>query len=190
MLKGQEIDLPKHIIEGCVNGDRRSQEALYKKCFGFGMSICLRHCKTKEEALEVLNDGFLKIFNKIHLYNSHLSFKNWAKKILVNTSIDHYRKESKHYHNQDIDSVYDGYIEQESPIEKLQYQDLIELIQKLPAAYRITFNLYVIDGYTHEQIANKLKISIGTSKSNVSRAREMIKGWLINNKKTDKKSIL
>ncbi len=190
MPKSQEIDLPIHIYEGCVKGDRKSQEVLYKKFFGFGMAICLRHCKTKEEALEVLNDGFLKIFNKIHLFDPKLSFKNWSKKIIVNTAIDHYRKELKHYNNQDIDTAYESFIVQESPIDQLQYQELIKLTQKLPNAYRITFNLYVIDGYTHEQIAKKLGISIGTSKSNVSRARDLIKEWLGNKKNLSKKSIL
>lgn len=149
------------------------------------MSICLRYAKSKMEAQEILNDSFLKVFIKIEKYNVEKSFKGWLRRILINTALDNYRKYSKHYYLQNINSIPDV---QDSNVDvqaELAYEDLLAIIQQLSPAYRTIFNLYVIDGFKHEEIAEKLNISVGTSKSNLSKARENIRILI---KKNDQES--
>ena len=150
--------------------DRESQRKLYKLFYGYAMSICLRYSQTREEATEVLNDGFLKVFTKVKKYNPEKSFKGWLRRIMINTALDNYRHNLKHYYAQDVtelepDTLY------ENVEARMGYEDLIRLVQELSPAYRTVFNLYVIDGYTHEEIAQMLTISVGASKSNLFKAR-------------------
>ena len=124
--------------------------------------------------MEILNDGFVKIFSKLDRYSTGLSFKGWLRKVMINSAIDYYRRNEKHYHSLDI-----SYIQAESGadsiIDKLSEQEIIAAIQRLPASYRMVFNLYVIEGYKHEEISNQLNISVGTSKSNLSIARNKLR---------------
>lgn len=168
----------RHLLDGCLKSDRKSQELLYKQYFGFAMNICLRYSKTKDEALEVLNDAFLKVFLKINTYDFTRPFNVWLKRIVVNTAIDAYRSQNKHYHHLDIESVFSFPNEEVSPLQKMSYDELILVTKKLPKNYQINFNLYVVEGYSHEEIAKLMNISVGTSKSNLSRAREMLRGFL------------
>jgi RNA polymerase sigma-70 factor (ECF subfamily) len=153
---------------------------LYQHFYGYAMSVCLRYCKSRDEALEILNDGFLKVFTRIGKYDQEKSFKGWIRKIMINTALDHYRKHRKHYETKstDIQNLTDlSY--NENALNCLAYEDLLNMVQKLSPAYRTVFNLHAIDGYTHEEIAEMLEISAGTSKSNLFKARanlqEMIK---------------
>jgi RNA polymerase sigma factor (sigma-70 family) len=164
-----------NLIKSCVDGDLAAQKKLYKDYYGFGMSISLRYCKTKEEAEEILNNTFLKVFKNIEKYNPSLSFKNWFKRILINTSIDFYRSHQKHYNHQDIDTAYALKSNLQDGEGDLAQQDLMEVVHSLPMAYRTNFCLFAIDGYSHDEISKQLDISIGTSKSNVSRARKMLR---------------
>lgn len=149
------------------------------------MSICLRYAKSKMEAQEILNDSFLKVFIKIEKYNVEKSFKGWLRRILINTALDNYRKYSKHYYLQNINSIPDVQDNNVDVQAELAYEDLLAIIQQLSPAYRTIFNLYVIDGFKHEEIAEKLNISVGTSKSNLSKARENIRILI---KKNDQES--
>lgn len=134
----------------------------------------MRYAKSKMEAQEILNDGFLKVFMKIEKYDVEKSFKGWLRRILINTALDNYRKYSKHYYLQDITSIPD--VQDNTDVQaQLAYEDLLAIIQQLSPAYRTIFNLHVIDGFKHEEIAEKLNISVGTSKSNLSKARENIR---------------
>ncbi len=155
--------------------ERKSQEQLYKAFFGFAMAICQRYCRTQDEAREVLNDGFLKVFNKIESYDSSMSFRAWLKRILINTAIDNYRAQSRHYNHYDLDRVMTHAREEETPLDRISHEELLKKVQLLPPAYKLCFNLFVIDGLTHEEISRKLGISVGTSKSNVTRARELLR---------------
>lgn len=175
MKEGHVSDISPDILKGCEARDRKSQEQLYRAFYGFAMGVCLRYCKTGEEAREVLNDGFLKVFNKIESYDPSLSFRAWFKRILINTSIDHYRANSKHYQHYDLDTVTGHYQEEETPLDKISHEELLKKVQLLPPAYKMAFNLFVIDGLTHDEISKKLGISVGTSKSNVTRAREFLR---------------
>lgn len=169
------------LIQACVKGDKNSQKALYKSFYGYAMSICLRYCMNREEAAEVMNDGFMKVFTKLNKYHPARSFKGWLRKIMINTALDNYRHNLKHYYQQDIEALPDISITG-NVLADMAYDDIVRLVQKLSPAYRTVFNLYVMDGYTHEEIAEILDISIGTSKSNLSKARENLRSLLKKNK--------
>jgi RNA polymerase sigma-70 factor (ECF subfamily) len=157
--------------------ERDAQKGLYQLFYGYAMSICLRYSRTKEEAVEILNDGFMKVFTKIGKYDSSRSFKGWLRRILINTAVDAYRQNHKHYFAEDI-SILEHQEVAGNVLDQMNYEVLIQLIQKLSPAYRTVFNLYVIDGFTHEEIADQLHISVGTSKSNLSKARANLQGHI------------
>lgn len=138
----------------------------------------MRYSRTREEAVEVLNDGFVKIFSKLHLYSPGLSFKGWIRKVMINSAIDCFRRNEKHYHSLDISHGHYA-PSAESVIDQLSEREIISAIQLLPASYRMVFNLYVIEGYKHEEIANQLNISVGTAKSNLAMARNKLRRILL-----------
>ncbi|AOM79544.1 RNA polymerase sigma factor [Pedobacter steynii] len=163
----------QEIIKGCIRKDRSSQYLLYKEFYGYCMGICKRYAINDVDAAEVLNTAFLKVFNHIEKYDANKPFKAWMAKIMANTAIDHYRAKLKFSMHDDINEY--GHIGQGAAVyDQLAYDDLLSLIQTLSPAYRIVFNLYAIDGYSHEEIAETLNISVGTSKSNLSRARQKL----------------
>lgn len=166
--------LPEQLRLDCIRGDAGSQKKLYYNFYGFAMGICLRYAKDKDEALEMLNDGFYKVLTKLDQYDPAKPFLPWLARIMTNTSIDHYRTELKHQLSTDITDLE---IQNEDPDiqSKLNYDDLIKIIQTLPAGCRTVFNLFAIDGYTHEEIAGELGISVGTSKSNLFKARQKLR---------------
>ncbi len=166
------------LLEGCRKGDRLSQEMLYRQFYGFAMGICLRYTHSRDEAREVINDGFMKVFLKVELYDPARPFKSWLGRIMVNTALDHYRQQVKHYHHEGLEGASEEVSTRETATSQLSYDELIVLVQRLPPSYRVVFNLYALDGYTHEEIAEQLNISAGTSKSNLSRAREHLRSWL------------
>lgn len=144
------------------------------------MAICDRYTNNEEDAIEILNDGFLKVFNEIYRFQPAYtdvisSFKGWLRKIMVYTSIDHFRKYHKHKMVTDLENVvYQITSEDEDAVDKLSYDEIIRAIQGLTPAYRTIFNLFVIEGLSHDEIAQKLEISTGTSKSNLSKARKQL----------------
>jgi RNA polymerase sigma factor (sigma-70 family) len=162
------------LLSGCLKGDREAQRKLYKLFFGYAMSICLRYSKDAEEAREVLNDGFLKVFTKLDHYDPQRSLKGWIRRIMINTALDNYRHNLKHYYLLDIKTA-EPAAEPFDVLQQINYDYLVRLVQKLSPAYRTVFSLHVIDGHTHEEIAEMLGISIGTSKSNLSKARAHLK---------------
>lgn len=164
-----------NLIERCKNGDRAAQKKLYQDHYGMAMGICLRYCQTREEALEVLNDGFMKVFKNLHKFKPSLSFKSWLKRILINTSIDFYRNQQKHYYHQDISSAYTESSNTPAPDSNLRTGELMQLLKELPNSYRIAFTMFAIEGYSHQEVAESMNISVGTSKSNVSRARDILR---------------
>ena len=167
-------------VEACALNNRESQRILYSSFYGYAMAICDRYAKKQEDAVEILNDGFLKIFKEIHHYKPAYtdvvsSFKGWLRKIMVYTAIDHFRKNQKHQLVTQLDNVvYQVETIQEDAIDKLSYEEIIRAIQGLSPGYRTVFNLFIIEGLSHDEIAGKLGISTGTSKSNLSKARRQL----------------
>lgn len=144
------------------------------------MAICDRYAGTQDDALEIMNDGFLKVFREIHKYQPAYademgSFKGWMRKIMVFTAIDHFRKYRKHRMVAELDNVvFQLPAVNESAIDKISHEEIIRAIQELTPGYRTVLNLYIIEGLTHEEISNKLGISEGTSKSNLAKARKQL----------------
>jgi RNA polymerase sigma factor (sigma-70 family) len=171
------------LIEGCKKQSRESQKKLYENFYGFSMRICLRYSFHEEDAIEILNDGFMKVFGKIDKFDPALSFQGWLRKIMVNTAIDYYRKNKKYQKNKPLEDLNGDEQESiseinDSIISKMSYVEIIGLVQQLSPSYRAVFNMYVIDGYTHKEIGERLKITEGASKSNLSKARERLRQLL------------
>jgi RNA polymerase sigma-70 factor (ECF subfamily) len=166
------------LIGGCIRKERGSQKMLYKAFYGFSMGICLRYANNRDEAAEVMNQGFFKVFTRIETYDTSRPFKAWLGRIMMNVSIDYYRANLKMAYAEDLDKA-ENMSNDELPDQKLNYEDLLAMVQKLPNAYRTVFNLYAIDGYTHEEIGELLHISSGTSKSNLHKARQKLKQMIL-----------
>ncbi len=170
----------KQLIEGCSAGKRRYQNRLYSRYSRQLMAICLRFAKNRTDAEDILQEGFVKIFSKIDDYKFEGSFEGWLKRIVINTAITHYTKNKKNDVQTDIDDLEDR-IAGDAPsyheTEKGHSREkaLMKLIQELPEGYRMVFNLYVFEGYTHAEIAELLDVSENTSKSQLSKARKYLR---------------
>src|ERR1700753_1511104 len=167
------------LIGGCIKQERGSQKMLYKAFYGFAMGICLRYANNREEASEVMNQGFFKVFTRIETYDISRPFKAWLGRIMTNVSIDYYRANLKMAYTDDLDKaehISDGDLTDK----KLHYEDLLRMVQQLPPAYRTVFNLFAIEGYSHEEIGEMLHINPGTSKSNLHKARQKLKQMILN----------
>lgn len=163
------------LVKGCAGGDRRSQEILYKRYFSFAMSICIRYTRDENEAMEIVNDSYMKVLESLSDYDSSRPFKPWFGKVLVNTAIDNYRKNLKHNDNLSINAVTETG-EQEPDIEaELSVNDILELYRHLPENYKLTFNLFEIEGYSHEEIGRMMGVTASTSRSNLARAKKMLR---------------
>lgn len=164
----------KKLIRGCVKGDLKSQEKLYRILAPKLFAVSLKYCRNREEAEDNLHDTFLVLFEKIGQYKFQGSFEGWAKRIAINTALQQYRKQEV-YAIADYNLPESSDEEEVTIDEELSMDFLLRCIQSLPDRYRLVFNLYVMDQYSHREIAELLKISIGTSKSNLSRARQLLK---------------
>jgi RNA polymerase sigma factor (sigma-70 family) len=166
------MDGIKQMIEGCVRQEKRWQDMLYKKFSSLLYGICLRYAKNKMEAQDVLQEVFVKVYNNIHTYHHDGSFEGWLRRIAVNTSITHYRRNLKHAYQDDIDEVV---MRNEEPVGvadlEFTQEEMMSCIAKLPVGYKTVFNLYVIEGFMHKEIADMLEIDVNTSKSQLSRAK-------------------
>lgn len=163
----------KKLIIKCKRQDVQAQGDLYKQYSSSLFSLCLKYSKNYAEAQDNLQDSFLTIFKKIEQYNNKGSFEGWMKRIVINTALQRYRKESVLDVIKD-DNIVEIAVEIETE-EDVSLSFLLDIIQQLPDRYRLVFNLYVLDGYSHKEIADMLNISVGTSKSNLSRARIILK---------------
>jgi len=167
----------KQLIENCKNNDTQAQSELYKLFSSKLFSVCLKYSRNTAEAEDNLQDAFLTIFEKIKQFKHKGSFEGWLKRITVNTVLQRYRKEK----------VFDIITDEIADDNNLDIEDndvsidyLLKIIQELPDRYRLVFNLYVLDGYSHNDIAQMLEINIGTSKSNLARARQILKKTIEN----------
>ena len=174
------------LLAACQRQDRVAQRRLYGQFHGFAMGICLRYARDRDQALEAANDGFLKVFRDLYRFDATRhpedvagSFRGWLKRIMIHTAIDHYRANERHQHQQELDDATLNQADQgATPLDTLSYDELLALVQRLPPAYRAVFNLNVIDGFGHEEIAEQLHISVGTSKSNLFKARAHLRAML------------
>ena len=166
------------LLEGCKRGERKAQESLYKTMASRMMAVCLRYAKDTFEAEDILQMGFVKVFQKVSEFRGEGSFEGWIRRIMVNTAIESYRKNLRSLNVGDIDEVYDQ-PQNTFDMSGLELKDLLNLVQELSNGYRMVFNMYVIEGYSHKEIAEQLGITEGASKSQLSRARAILKDKII-----------
>ncbi|MFC0774587.1 MULTISPECIES: RNA polymerase sigma factor [Terrimonas] len=177
MLSEQELEIH---IRGCTLNKRESQKKIYSSFYGYAMSICHRYTNHEEDATEILNDGFLKVFVEIYRFkpaytDTVSSFKGWLRKIMIYTAIDHFRKNHKHQMTSELNESYMHLpATDEDSFSKIAYEEIINAIKRLTPGYRTVLNLFIIEGFSHEEIANQLGISVGTSKSNLAKARKQL----------------
>jgi len=162
-------------IKGSLAGNAMAQRMLYRRLAGKMLLVCMRYMKNKTEAEDVLQEGFMLVFQKLDQYNGSGSFEGWIRKIMVNKSLEHLRKSVYLYPMKDLSGINDYAISTEDVFGNIASKDLLRMIQELPPAYRTIFNLYVFEGLKHKEIAEMLGISEGTSKSNLSDARKLLK---------------
>jgi RNA polymerase sigma-70 factor (ECF subfamily) len=179
------------LIDGCLKGDRRSQQAVHKLYYGKMKAVCMRYTRDYDQANDVLQEGFLKIFNNLEKFTGVGTFEGWMRRIMVNLSIDRFRKLKHDFillsepddierYGDDTEEVLDE-IDELEEIYSITPEQIIDAMQQLTPAYRTVFNLYVYEDYTHQDIAEALGISVGTSKSNYAKAKKNMKKLLLKN---------
>lgn len=178
--------LYNELIEGCKNNNREAQYKLYSLLSGKMFAVCLRYAKHREAAEDLLQEGFVKVYTNIDKFRGDGSFEGWIRRIIVNTAVEHYRKSAKMYPVVDVDEVYTD-ISEGNVSDSLELEDIMNCINKLSHGYKTIFNLYVVEGYSHKEIAEMLDISEGTSKSQLARARYLLMD-MINKSEIVKKS--
>ncbi len=163
----------EQIIEGCIAGERRIQKLLYDRYSPTMLGICMRYSKSQDEAQDIMQDGFVKVFTNIESFRKQGSFEGWIKRIMVNTALNHYHKNQKNMHHNIDDIKESKIIVDNEPEKKLPYtqMEMLQAIRSLPEGYSIVFNLYVFEKFKHREIAEQLNISVNTSKSQLSKAR-------------------
>lgn len=178
LLSAEWID--KNVLEGCIKNDRKAQELFYKQFYGPMVSLCLRYTRNEEDALEVLHNGFLKVFKHLGTYDaSKASLYTWVKTIMVNSAIDFIRARQKFKNQVELKENHDTGSTDNDALQRMSSAEVLQLVQKLPTATQTVFNLYVIEGYNHREIGDILGISDGTSKWHLSEARRQLKQLLL-----------
>ncbi len=172
------------IVDGCIKGKRKHQKQLFEMFYGKMMAVCMRYAKDQDEAQDMVQIGFIKIFKKLDVYNFEGSLEGWIRRIMVNTAIDQIRKNKRDPFSIEDDQRVQN-IEEDVPFSeeddydtKIQAEAAIQAISRLSPAYRTVFNMYVMEGFTHKEIADYLGISEGTSKSNLAKAKQKLRAEL------------
>lgn len=175
----------KEIVDGCIRGKRKFQKRLFEKYYGKMMAICYRYAKDSDEAQDMVQNGFIKVFKKLDVYNFEGSLEGWIRRIMVNTAIDQIRKNKRNpfliedeERVQNVEEDVPFSVEEDEYYTKLKAETAIKAISDLSPAYRMVFNMYVIEGFTHKEIAEYLGISEGTSKSNLAKAKQKLRTQL------------
>ena len=162
------------LIEGCLANNRKAQEGLYRRFYHFAMTIALRYARDEMDAADIMSHAFVKIFKSMHSFDSSKgSLHAWIKRIVVNEGLDHIKSRSRFPSDLELETVEEPNISS-SAIEKMNADEIMQLVQKLPPATHAVFILYAVEGYNHREIAAKLKISEGTSKWHLSEARKTL----------------
>ena len=163
------------LLKGCKKGKPKSQEALYRRFASAMYGICLQYASSEEDAQDIMQDGFVKVFRKLDQVNNPAAFPGWIRRVMINTALEKYRSQVILQRMDDVQEEADEALD-DGIFDNLTCQELVKLIQTLSPRYRMVFNLYAIEGYSHQEISEELGISVGTSKSNLSRARAILQG--------------
>lgn len=171
------------IIVGCLDGKRKAFSMLFNNYAPVMLGVCMRYCKNRIDAEDVMQDGFIKVFGQIHKFRREGSFEGWIKRIMINAAIDNYQSNLKHAFHEDVTEITKtaaivDYQEEDDDIPeelKIPHEKLMEMIQELPDGYRVVFNLYAIENFNHKDIASMLAISENTSKTQLLKARKALR---------------
>lgn len=166
--------LYRRLIDGCLLNKRHCQRQLYEILSGKMYAVCMRYCSNQDTAQDILQEGWIKVFSNLEKYREAGSFEGWVRRIFINTAVEHYRKESRLYPVSDNEAALERIPTVDFQEDNLEVEGLMNMVQNLSAGYRTVFNLYVIEGYSHKEISEMLKISEGTSKSQLARARYIL----------------
>ncbi len=167
------VDQLENIIHGCLGGDRRCQEQLFKMFSRRMFGLCLQYASNHDDASDILQEGFIKVFRKLSQFDGRGSFEGWIRRIMINTALEKYRSQVHMYSITENEMPKEEEL-YEDILEKLSADELVKMVQQLSPRYRMVFNMYAIEGYSHKEIGDILGISSGTSKSNLSRARTIL----------------
>lgn len=157
-------------IQACIAGEKWAQRKIYEEHYSTMFSVCLRYAVDENEAMDIVHEGFIKVFRYLEKYQPGTSLTAWIRRIMINTSIDHYRKNSKK-RTQDIETVYDMSSNEPDVVSQMSAEEILIALQSLTPSYRTVFNLYVVEGFSHKEIGKKLGITESTSRSNLVKAR-------------------
>ncbi len=162
------------LIKGCIEGNKQMQEELYNRFSPKMYAVCLRYANNSDDAQDLLQEGFIKVYKNLHRFRAEGSFEGWIRRVFVNSSIEHFRKKAIQLSS--VSDKEENTIENSdiSALDTMAEKDIIRLIQELSPGYRTVFNLYVVEGYSHKEIGEKLGISEGTSKSQLARAKAIL----------------
>jgi RNA polymerase sigma-70 factor (ECF subfamily) len=167
--------LDEQLIALCIKNDRKAQKMLYDRYISKLMPMALRYAKSQEDAEDILQDAFIKIFNSLESFRMEAQFQTWLKRIVINTAINHNRKKMFQQPMMDIEKISPMHVEKDLTLSNIHFTEILAMMQKLPVGARTVFNLFAIEGYGHKEIGEMLEISEGTSKSQYSRARVLMK---------------
>jgi len=174
------------LVEGCIQGKRKACALLYKRYAAKMLGVCLRYGRNLAEAEDVLQEGFIKVFTSLGKFRQEGSLEGWIRRIMVNTAVDHYNKQAREEFLISLEDMKEAYPSGEMgeendnlPVEDLTEDDLLKMVQDLPDGYRLVFNMYAIEGYSHQEIAEKLNISVNTSKTQLFKARRTLRNIIL-----------
>ena len=166
------------IVNGCLKRDRKFQEILYRKYAQKMFAICLAYAKDKEKAQDILQDGFVKVFMNMKHFDTENSLEGWIRRIMTNTAIDYFRSAKRLHQFIELEEEINSEVAEDAINKKINVEEILYFLRKLPDGAKVIFNLYAIEGYNHKEIAKLLSISEGTSKSQYSRARMLLQSYL------------
>ncbi|MFD2569269.1 RNA polymerase sigma factor [Spirosoma soli] len=162
-------------LDGCRHKDPRAQEKLFKHFYGLVTGICLRYAPSRHQAQEIVNDSFLKVFERIPHEENLLNFRCWLRRLVVNTALDHYRKEKRYSLAESLDNLDEHLPANDAIFDQLSAEELLRLLNQLPNQHRLVFNLYEIEGYSHDEIGTMMGIPAGSSRMYLSRAKNRLR---------------
>ncbi len=171
----------EQLVKECISGNATAHKKFYDLFAKKMMGVCLRYTNNPDEAQDVLQDGFIKVFSKLPKFVNKGSLEGWVRRIMVNTALDQYRKNKKYQSDVEIDAVSFKLEQRDFIVETINANDLLKIIQTIPKGYRVVFNLFAIEGYSHKEIAEQLGVTESTSKSQYSRAKKMLRKLLVDN---------
>lgn len=168
----------QEIINGCLKGERQAQKALYDRLSGRMFAVCLRYAIDESEAQDMLQEGFIRMFSNLEQYAGTGSFEGWARRIFIHTAIKYFHKTRKHRFTYELDSANERPVNSDA-VGEMTADEMLALVQKLPEGYRMVFNLYAIEGFSHKEIADMLEIGESTSRSQLVKARKLLQQQVV-----------